>query len=235
VGSDGSGKTTISRRIATSLPFPVKTMYMGVNLDMNEPMLPTTRLILETKRAMGRRPDMVAAWSGPIAESPVAGHTEGASARVKSAAKVFNWVAEEWFRQLIAWYHSKLRRRVVVFDRHFFADYYANDVAAAPTRRPFASRLHGLILRHAYPKPDLFIYLDASPEVLLARRGEGTLEFLERRRREYLQIRAVVPHFEVVDADRPADEVAEDVGRIIARFHESRTAVDRTTANPPPS
>ena len=214
VGSDGAGKTTISRRVVTLLPFPVKTIYMGVNLDMNEPMLPTTRLLLEAKRVLGRRPDMVAASSGLGAAPRMTG--------IKSAAKMVNWIAEEWFRQLIAWYHSKLRRRVVVFDRHFFADYYAYDVAASGTRRSLASRLHGQILRHAYPKPDLFIYLDAPPEVLLARRGEGTLEFLERRRAEYLQIRDVVRHFVVVDANRPVDEVAQEVTRIVTSFHDTR-------------
>src|SRR4051794_35092082 len=181
-------------------------MYMGVNLEMNEPMLPTTRLALEAKRALGRRPDMVAASSGVGPAPEDRQKAGGASAGVKAAAKMINWMAEEWFRQLVAWYHAKLRGRVVIFDRHFFADYYAYDVAPA-ARRPWASRLHGQVLRRAYPKPDLFIYLDAPPDVLLARKGEGTLEFLERRRREYLQIGAVVREFVVVDANRPVDEV----------------------------
>jgi thymidylate kinase len=224
VGSDGAGKTTISRRVAASLPFSVKTMYMGVNLEMHEPMLPTTRLVLEVKRALGKRPDMVAALSGVGSEPRAGARSRGVTAAVKSSVKIANWVAEEWFRQLIAWYHSKLRHRVVIFDRHFFADYYAYDVAPGAKRRPLASRVHGQILQRAYPKPDLFVYLDASPEVLLARKGEGTLEFLERRRREYLELRGVVRNFVVVDADRPADEVAEDVVRIITGFRETGNA-----------
>ena len=220
VGSDGSGKTTITRRVGTSMPFPVKTMYMGVNLEMNEAMLPTTRLALELKRALGRRPDMVAASSG-VTAAPARRRSGGAAAGIKSVVKIANWVAEEWFRQLLAWYHSKLRGRVVLFDRHFFADYYAYDVAPAAQPRSLASRMHGGILRHAYPKPDLFIFLDAPPAVLLARKGEGTLEFLERRRREYLQLGDVVRQFVVVDADRPPDEVADEVGRIITRFYDT--------------
>jgi len=220
VGSDGSGKTTITRRVGTSMPFPVKTMYMGVNLEMNEAMLPTTRLALELKRALGRRPDMVAASSG-VTAAPARRRSGGAAAGIKSVVKIANWVAEEWFRQLLAWYHSKLRGRVVLFDRHFFADYYAYDVAPTARPRSLASRMHGGILRHAYPKPDLFIFLDAPPAVLLARKGEGTLEFLERRRREYLQIGDVVRHFVVVDADRPPDEVADEVGQIITRFYDT--------------
>jgi thymidylate kinase len=220
VGSDGSGKTTITRRVGTSMPFPVKTMYMGVNLEMNEAMLPTTRLALELKRALGRRPDMVAASSG-VTAAPARRRSGGAAAGIKSVVKIANWVAEEWFRQLLAWYHSKLRGRVVLFDRHFFADYYAYDVAPAAQPRSLASRMHGGILRHAYPKPDLFIFLDAPPAVLLARKGEGTLEFLERRRREYLQLGDVVRQFVVVDADRPPDEVADEVGQIITRFYDT--------------
>ena len=38
-------KTTIGRRIEHTLPLPVKYVYMGVNLDSSNHMLPTTRLI----------------------------------------------------------------------------------------------------------------------------------------------------------------------------------------------
>jgi thymidylate kinase len=221
VGSDGAGKTTVTRRVGASLPFPAKTIYMGVNLDMHEPMLPTTRLILELKRAMGRRPDLVAASSG-VNAGPRIARRATASSQIASIAKMLNWVAEEWFRQAIAWYHARLRGRVVVFDRHFFADYYAYDVAPGAAGRSLASRFHGQVLRRAYPKPDLFVFLDAPPEVLLARQGEGTLEFLERRRRDYLALRDVVRDFVVVDANRPADEVAQDVVHIITRFHATR-------------
>jgi thymidylate kinase len=72
-----------------------------------------------------------------------------------------------------------------------------------------------------YPKPDLTIYLDAPPEVLFERKGEGTLEFLERRGREYLQIQDQVPHFARVDAALPADEVAAQVRDLIVNFYAS--------------
>ena len=44
--------------VGTSMPFPVKTMYMGVNLESSSLMLPTTRLILSQARARrSARPD----------------------------------------------------------------------------------------------------------------------------------------------------------------------------------
>ena len=90
---------------------------------------------------------------------------------MRSFARLGNRLAEEWHRALVA---SRRRREgaIVVFDRHFFADYYAYDVAAK-TNRSASRRLHGFILSRLYPRPDLIIYLDAPAEILLERKGEG--------------------------------------------------------------
>ena len=57
IGPDGAGKTTIGKRIEHTLPLPVKYVYMGVNLDSSNHMLPTTRLIKALKRMRGAAPD----------------------------------------------------------------------------------------------------------------------------------------------------------------------------------
>ena len=144
-------------------------------------------------------------------------------AAARSGARMANWMAEEWFRQALAWYYQR-RGHVVVFDRHFFADYYAYDIAGDRGQRPLASRIHGLLLERVYPKPDLVICLDAPAEVLSARKGEGSLEWLEQRRQEYLQLRDVVPRFEVVDASRPPDDVARDVAELIRTYYSEAAA-----------
>jgi thymidylate kinase len=130
------------------------------------------------------------------------------------------WVAEEWFRQLVAVYHRS-RGAIVVFDRHFFADYYHADVLGQD-RRSMSSRIHGFLLEHAYPKPDLVICLDAPGSVLFARKGEASPEWLDRRRSQYLSLRDAVPHFVVVDADRPLDAVTREVAAVITEFVEKR-------------
>jgi predicted ATP-grasp superfamily ATP-dependent carboligase len=109
------------------------------------------------------------------------------------------------------------RGAIVLFDRHFFADYYAYDVAA-PGRRSASRRLHGFVLAHLYPKPDLVVYLDASAETLLLRKGEGTLESLARRRGEYLELARVMTNFAVVDAERPLDDVVGEVAARVEAF-----------------
>jgi len=207
VGADGAGKSTISQMLEREpLPFPVKRVYMGVNLESSSLMLPTTRLLLAAKRARGRAPDLVA----EAAPAPPAGRRGRRWQRhAKDAARLTVWLLEEWLRQAVAATYAR-RGYLVVFDRHFYADYYHS--AISPTGAPDAlRRLHGWTLQHAYPKPDLVICLDAPGEVLFARKPEATADWLEQRRRQYLGLADVVPAFAVVDADRPLQAVFTDV------------------------
>jgi thymidylate kinase len=121
-------------------------------------------------------------------------------------------VAEEWYRQLIA--AIELRRgRIVVFDRHFTADFHASDVTAPG--RSLSRRLHGFLLTRLYPRPDLVVFLDAPPAVLFARKGEGTISSLARRRDEYHRLGATLPRFAVVEASEPLEHVVGAVADLI--------------------
>jgi thymidylate kinase len=71
------------------------------------------------------------------------------------------------------------------------------------------------VLGRFYPRPDLVIYLDAPGDVLLARKGEGSVEALERRRGEYRAIADHVQDFVEVDATRPVEEVTGAVADVI--------------------
>ena len=220
VGADGAGKSTVSALLRRAdLPAPVKTIYMGVNLEASSLMLPTTRLLLTAKRARGGRPDLVASrLDGSAGPSDAGG---GWRRGARNGARMTVWMLEEWLRQLVASTYTA-RGFIVVFDRHFFADYYHADLAES-AGRGMAGRLHGWMLMHAYPRPGLVICLDAPAEVLYLRKPEASVEWLEQRRRQYLSLRDVVPALEVVDADRPLDVVTDDVVERI-RAHWKRKA-----------
>lgn len=239
IGPDGAGKSSIIPRVADGLGVPVRRIYMGVNLDASHLMLPTTRIAMELKRRRGGRPDMVGATGNSTGERPAGAATSGRRGPVRelrSALRLANWIAEEWFRQGVAWMHER-RGRVVLFDRHFFCDYYANDVIGRRPGRPWTSRLHGAMLERLYPRPDLVILLDAPAEVLFARKGEGTVESLERKRQEFLELRPVVDRFVVIDATRPLDDVLADVvssiRAVLAETGGPSTSVPATTARSP--
>jgi thymidylate kinase len=218
IGPDGAGKTSVARRLPSLLPLPVEYLYMGVNPDSSSHMLPTTRLAHAIKRARGAPPDTRGPRDSTRDEPRPRGFVRRALRGGRSMLRLTNRLAEEWHRQLVAKRHVR-RGAVVVFDRHFFADFYAYDVSTPPwRRRALTRRLHGFLLSRFYPRPDLVFYLDAPAKTLFARKGEGTLETLERRRGEYLELRNVLANFVVVDAARPLHEVAAEVAEVVATF-----------------
>lgn len=230
VGPDGAGKSTIGRRLQQITPLPMKYVYMGVNLESSNLVLPTTRLILEIKRARGGRPDM--AGYGPSTRH-LNHRPENFLKRLakgsKEAVRMLNLTAEEWFRQMVVWYYTS-RGYLVLFDRHFYFDYYSHDVVNPDPHRSLTSRLHGFMLQKLYPKPDFVVFLDAPSEVLFARKPEGTLEGLEARRQEYVRMRDAVKACAVVDVSRPLDEVTQEVSELIVKFYQNKNGINARTS-----
>lgn len=225
IGPDGAGKSTIGRKLELISPLPVKYIYMGVNLESSNLVLPTTRLVLEYKRAHGRRPDMATRPRNIYRIRPRPhGFLKRLVASLRAALRLVNLTAEEWFRQFIVWYYT-FRGYSVILDRHFYFDYYAHDIANDDPNRSLNSRIHGFMLKKLYPKPDFVIFLDAPTEVLFARKPEGTLEACERRRQEYLLLREVVKTWAVVDVSQPVEKVVNEVSELIVNFHRAKNAV----------
>jgi thymidylate kinase len=220
VGADGAGKTTMARRLESDGYLPLKYLYMGVSRQSSNRMLPTTWLIWRLKRLFGRAREE----GGPPNPSRKRSSAKGSRKRILSHVKegmyLANLLAEEWFRQLVTSYYQ-LRGYIVLFDRHFFLDYYAHDIAPQNDSRSLYRRVHGFLLERVFPRPGLVILLDAPADVLFARKPEGTVELIERRRQEYWRLKDKVPHFFVVDATQPQDDVAETIISCIRTYQQS--------------
>jgi thymidylate kinase len=216
IGCDGAGKTTVARALERRPGLRVRYLYMGVSSDSSDRQLVTTRLAHRVKRLRGAPPDTAGPPEVAPAPRPPAPLPRRLRRSIRAALRLANRVADEWYRQALA--ALELRRgRIVVFDRHFVADFHATEIAVrAPTA---TQRLHGLMLSRLYPHPDLVIFLDAPPEILHARKGEGTLASLARRRGDYLRLADTTDHFAVVDATQPLDAVVASVTRILRDHH----------------
>jgi thymidylate kinase len=223
LGPDGAGKTTIARRLESVLP--AKYLYMGDNRDASTHLLPTTRLVHAFRRrragAPGNAPSRAAPGNVPSRAETTAPKPD-LLVRLRAPLSLLNQLSEEWYRQLVAWWYVR-HGWIVLFDRHFYADYHAFEIAPRATRSRTRS-VHGFVLQHLYPKPNVLICLDAPPEVFFERKGEGTLETLARRRRDYLGLAADTPGAAVVDVTRPLDDVASEVERIVRAYARGRGA-----------
>ncbi len=115
----------------------------------------------------------------------------------------FNWWVA-WFRRL----RRESRNGFVLFDR------YNGDLLVDPRRYRYGgpTAIARLAVR-MMPQPDLVIFLDAPPEVLLSRKQEVGEEVLATARTEYLVFCRAETRSLIVDASQPLDKVIAEAAR----------------------
>lgn len=223
IGVDGAGKTTVARALETSSAIPVKYLYMGANIESSNHALLTSRLILFAKKQKFR---WVARREGITDPAFLSTHHDAHRA-VKygtstSVLRMINRLADLSYRQLISWL-CEARGFVVIYDRHVLFD--AANPAGRHTRWP--ERAYYWILSNVYPQPDLVVFLDAPSELLHARKREGTIEYLDARRRAFVAQGEQVRRFVRVDASQPLESVLKEVDRCIAEARSGSPALQR--------
>lgn len=104
-------------------------------------------------------------------------------------------------------------RGVVLFDR------YHGDLLVDPRRYRYGGPMWvAKVATRWMPQPDLVLFLDADPEILLSRKQEVSLKTLEASRSKYLAMLAHQPRGFVVNAGLPLEEVVSDVLRRIGEL-----------------
>lgn len=219
IGPDGAGKTSLTARLRQSCAVPIKCLYMGINIEASNHALPTSRLVAYLKRR--KNTGTAVSHSGEASPSIGENGKRGLGPSVWVVGRLANRLLEEWYRQLLSWCYQ-LRGYAVVYDRHFLYDFTLDGIDGE--KHPADKRLHRWLLEHCYPRPDLIIYLDAPAEVLFARKGEKTLEELERRRKAFLQLACKEKNFVRVDATRPFEVVYADASNLMEHAYRNKQA-----------
>lgn len=198
MGPDGSGKSSVLQNLEEEFTSP---WFTGVRVIYRRPNL------------SGRPP----ARGGPVIDH----YGRPPHGWVKSVAKLSLRALDWWLG-----YHYHCARQLtqgylVLLDRHYFLD-----VSIDPLRYRYSGpRWLAYRLGQLLPRPDLFILLDAPPEVLQSRKQEVSPEECARQRRAYLELMENLPNSYVVDAARPFDEVVTQVKQIILGFMAARSDI----------
>jgi thymidylate kinase len=218
VGADGAGKTTVVRALPESLSIPCKYLYMGPNIESSNVALPWSRLVLRLKLRSYRRTAQEKGITDPsFVSTHHNAHRNVKRGPVLTALANLNRLAEATYREVLAWTYRR-RGYVVIYDRLFLFE------APSPKKRAkrASDRAYQWVLTHWFPRPDLVLFLDAPPEVLFARKGEGSPEYLERKRQKIITQGQGVERFVTVDAAQDLDAVISDVCTIIEGAHAQR-------------
>ncbi len=144
------------------------------------------------------------------AEDP---HGKPPHGKVKSILKL-GWL---WFNWWLGWWRElrkASRDGLVVFDR------FHGDLLVDPRRYRYGGAIWlASVASRLMPQPDLILFLDAPPEVLLARKQEVSRAALEHSRERYLQFGKSHRRFLLIDVNRPLEDVIKDVISRINAVH----------------
>jgi hypothetical protein len=121
-----------------------------------------------------------------------------------------------WFNWWIGWLFTLRKAKsqgYLLFDR------FHGDLLVDPIRYRYGGPMGVARLAvRLMPQPDLVIFLDAEPEVLLSRKQEVSREALMAARIRYLALCESNPSYRVVDASQALSSVIEDVQLHVRRL-----------------
>ena len=192
VGPDGSGKSTVVERALADLA----PAFRG-----------TTRVHL--RPSLIPRRDLGATVTDP--------HARPARGSVLSTAKLAGLLLDYLAGYASRVWPLRVRSTLVAFDRYY------QDLLVDPRRFRYGGSM--MLARWAaklVPHPDMWVLLDAGPDVLRARKAELPPVESARQRQEYLSVVGRLREAIVVDAARPLDQVALDVEWAVLRLLEQR-------------
>ena len=226
IGPDGVGKTTIAKRLETSLQIPIRYIYMGMNYEAANYMLPTSRW-WQSYQGKFSKPNHAAQDPNKVRQNNKKNCRRTKFLQMtKSTLGLVNLILEEWYRQIVAYIHM-IGKKVVIFDRHFIYDFRTLDEQLQRRNMSLRQKLHLFFLENLYIEPDLVICLDAPAEVVFERKAEFSLEEIKLKRRQYLSLQSLVNNFAIVNANQDLELVVDNVSDTIHDFYRNRVNLEQ--------
>ena len=197
LGPDGSGKSTVIRQIATELA----------------PAFRQTE-VLHLRPRLGLR----SGGGNPVTDP----HSRAPRGRVASTLKVLYFVFDYLVGYLLRIRPMLVASTLVLFDRYY------HDLLVDPRRYRYGGSMWlARAVARIIPRPDLWVLLDAPPEVLRSRKQEVSLGELRRQRAAYRELAGGLGGLSnsiVVDADRDLEDVVSEVATQVLAVRSGRFA-----------
>ena len=223
IGQDGAGKSTISKMVIDNLDLKLKYIYMGRNAESGNFNLPTTKLIHLLKIYEYKKKNKIIEFDKAKKLSLHEldkNRKKDIRGPLGAFLRMCNRLLEEWFRLFVSWFYQ-LRGYIVLYDRHFIFDYAIDPENQNLSNLRLTDKIHIWILNHLYEKPSLVIFLNAPGNVLYARKGEATIEYIEQKNKLFMRIGSKMPNFVSVDASQPIEKVFHDVKDEVLKYFNS--------------
>lgn len=132
-------------------------------------------------------------------------HGQKRRGRFSSVLKL-GWLWVHWWVGWMRHLKAQSEAGVVLFDR------YHADLLVDPKRYRYGGPMFlARMASRMMPQPDLVVFLDADPDVLLQRKQEVSREALVESRAAYLSLVKIHPRFRVVNANQPLASVIAEV------------------------
>ncbi len=139
-------------------------------------------------------------------------HKKKPRSAIISIGKIMSWVLLFWIDSLR---HNKVGVTIRFWDRYF------HDVIVDPKRYRYgAPEWTVKFIGKLIPTPDLWILLDARPEILQARKQEVSFMETDRQRKAYIEFVASRVNFGIIDVERPVQKIVADIKLIIVKLIE---------------
>jgi len=220
IGADGSGKTTIANMLVENSPVKLKYLYMGSNIESSNHSLISSKLIYYYKVYKYKKKQGI---KGSLKKQNLSLHSLDEERMIDTRGKLgatfrmLNRIAEQLYRQLIAWGYQ-LRGYTVLYDRHFLFDGAIDEVSTKKTDYRMTTRFYHWMLTKVLPKPELTLFLYAPAEILFERKGEANLEYLDMKNRSFMNIGSKLQKFKKIDSTQPLEKVYEDIKTEILNY-----------------
>lgn len=135
-----------------------------------------------------------------------------------SFAKLFHWLLKYNLGWIFLIFPKKVCSTLIVFDRSY------HDLIVDPKRYRYGTSIWlARALGKFIPHPDLWILLDAPPEIVQGRKQEVHIAEITRQRHAYIDLVTSFNNTAVIDGSQTIEKVADDVSKAILAIMLKRT------------